>query len=1159
MAIERLTIANYDNLENKPIAAKNLATETVEDGNYYLNKAAEKLVYTENPTNPDGSTIDKIYYNTNMSVDDVGQGLIDMPWDTALVQDVDGTSVRFLQLVGADTAENGGRGVYATKMTMPGLGDLYYIMAGLPSFDSEPQLLLQYSADFGPNDMDSGVPAWGWMDYETFELATTSPLAITESFVFNYMANKECWDTWFSTSNEFASSFDFEANTIYKRVGKAYKKIDGNILEPVDKLPQPTEALKGRVVYNKKDNQIYECDEVAGATTTTPISYELLLPTSCEWDSCSANTNFFVNDSIDADIVKAIFADKDSGTLITAYDSCNTGSAYVSYQHSGNELKIIDYTDSCSPRTIFDSAAGGWQVSTGNGWYLADSCNPYPRYNLKSDFYKYRLSLSEREAPIGCLFSQYGEFAGYNLVDGVYLNVHEKFDGTKMFADSSRPMLQVVTYDIDKQTKYGLMFVLLDAFGPAGGWSILLQDWETEQIYPLYAEKAFEWNDMGITVTTAGWQSEYVDLTTGKLKVPYNGTISDIGRSMVYLPGEMEVTEDVLGDYVAGTPFVKLEGVYKWSNLVKNKEETLKLAGNDYKIIQHTSMESLTIDNNNGAENVIILGTIDGTLTIESGAVKQLTYVGYCNHLTIDLKGWTNYASMPDYPVINLIGDGAATINGRCMDITATDSVTVIEPSDGTNVFKWCSIKAGKNIDYRFNQGLKQQISDNNAQLAHFECDRLTIENLTGDMSAVCRLIEGYCNHFVLNGSDSFLKNPNNMTGIGGQSSLILHMPSYTMALNDGCYAQNYAGPGSTLGARHLFAEPDACGSYVYNRQWLTVQDYVDSKSGGSGDYMTSSQVQSLVDNALVSPVSNISSNTERITALEESSGSASGGPNPTVIAKSTSPVDAYDTCSTYGPMYLNRFFADNFDSDETVSGLILMGSDYTGDLICIDYTAHTPSSLHLYVYDGSGGADMSGAITQELYKDGAWVFDPVANSLSSNSSWKVRSDISANAARILNQLLSATTKNGVSTRATSASNAWSYMSLSSVQDGLVPPNVYGEDLDTFYEHSMGTGSLADTSFYTGRPILYQCVWEGNISLGHADYSGFTSARVVFKPIWGGWADSAKITCTSESIGPKTLTLITRYGAVPEIDILGEDGYVREGTLHWKPLYVSKS
>lgn len=79
MAIERLTIANYNNLENKPIAAKNLATEIVEDNNYYLNKAAEKLVYTENPTNPDGSTINKIYYNMNVSVDDVGQSLLNMP------------------------------------------------------------------------------------------------------------------------------------------------------------------------------------------------------------------------------------------------------------------------------------------------------------------------------------------------------------------------------------------------------------------------------------------------------------------------------------------------------------------------------------------------------------------------------------------------------------------------------------------------------------------------------------------------------------------------------------------------------------------------------------------------------------------------------------------------------------------------------------------------------------------------------------------------------------------------------------------------------------------------------------------------------------------------------------------------------------------------
>ena len=163
--------------------------------------------------------------------------------------------MRFLQLIGADTAENSGRGIYATKMTFPTnpAGDLYYIIAGESSFESEPQLLFIYSADFGPEDMD-GPDAWGWINYETFEPATASPLGLLEgyTFTFNYIANKECWDTWFSTSNEFASSFDFEANTLYKRVGKAYKKIDGNVLEPVDKLPQPTEALKGRVVFNKK-------------------------------------------------------------------------------------------------------------------------------------------------------------------------------------------------------------------------------------------------------------------------------------------------------------------------------------------------------------------------------------------------------------------------------------------------------------------------------------------------------------------------------------------------------------------------------------------------------------------------------------------------------------------------------------------------------------------------------------------------------------------------------------------------------------------------------------------------------------------------------------------------------------------------------------------
>lgn len=66
-----------------------------------------------------------------------------------------------MQLIGADIAENGGKGIYVTKMLVPGLGDLYYIIAGVSNFDSEPQLLFQYSADFGPSDMDSGVDAWG--------------------------------------------------------------------------------------------------------------------------------------------------------------------------------------------------------------------------------------------------------------------------------------------------------------------------------------------------------------------------------------------------------------------------------------------------------------------------------------------------------------------------------------------------------------------------------------------------------------------------------------------------------------------------------------------------------------------------------------------------------------------------------------------------------------------------------------------------------------------------------------------------------------------------------------------------------------------------------------------------------------------------------------
>lgn len=126
-------------------------------------------------------------------------------------------------------------------------------------------------------------------------------------------------------------------------------------------------------------------------------------------------------------------------------------------------------------------------------------------------------------------------------------------------------------------------------------------------------------------------------METGKLKLPNGDATVDSGRALLYLPGEMDVTEDVLGDYVSGAPFVSLGSIYKWSKLAESGEETLKLSGEAYKIIQPTSGD-LTITESNGAENVIILGTIDGTLTIENGAVKQLTYIGDCNNLSINLR-----------------------------------------------------------------------------------------------------------------------------------------------------------------------------------------------------------------------------------------------------------------------------------------------------------------------------------------------------------------------------------------------------------------------------------------------------------------------------------------------------------------------------------------
>lgn len=84
---------------------------------------------------------------------------------------------------------------------------------------------------------------------------------------------------------------------------------------------------------------------------------------------------------------------------------------------------------------------------------------------------------------------------------------------------------------------------------------------------------------------------------------------------------------------------------------------------------------------------------------------------------------------------------------------------------------------------------------------------------------------------------------------------------------------------------------------------------------------------------------------------------------------------------------------------------------------------------------------------------------------------------MSKNAAQIISQLLSAISTEGTNNYTPSAENAWTYIPLIDVADSIVPPNVYGNDLDTFFKHSMSSGALADTSFYTaGQSILYQCV-----------------------------------------------------------------------------------
>lgn len=63
---------------------------------------------------------------------------------------------------------------------------------------------------------------------------------------------------------------------LYYSTATGLNKLDGNVVEPVVRLAQPTQNDLGRVVFNQADNILYRCDPSTEVINEAEINFLLL-------------------------------------------------------------------------------------------------------------------------------------------------------------------------------------------------------------------------------------------------------------------------------------------------------------------------------------------------------------------------------------------------------------------------------------------------------------------------------------------------------------------------------------------------------------------------------------------------------------------------------------------------------------------------------------------------------------------------------------------------------------------------------------------------------------------------------------------------------------------------------------------------------------------
>lgn len=132
--------------------------------------------------------------------------------------------------------------------------------------------------------------------------------------------------------------------------------------------------------------------------------------------------------------------------------------------------------------------------------------------------------------------------------------------------------------------------------------------------------------------------------------------------------------------------------------------------------------------------------------------------------------------------------------------------------------------------------------------------------------------------------------------------------------------------------------------------------------------------------------------------------------------------TEFWDTSSSWNTVYLNKYFPYTFEHSTAISTTLLhIGYNSSGETLKLDYDPADPSALSIYIYDASGGSNMSGAVESTLFENGKWLINP---SVGSSGPWYIPLSMDATAKKVAEQLLSWT--------------GWTYIPLNCVSDNFI-------------------------------------------------------------------------------------------------------------------------